>query len=427
MKSYEKLPRRGYTLRDAGNSLHSRPYFRRMSKDMNMTRSSRRFGTALSLALAVLLGACAQTPPRTEADSTPGEPPTTTAATVAPTQPGGTVKPGPGLARPGATLVETPVALRPDHPQTYTVAPGDTLWSIARRFLQNPWQWRQIWRENPQIRNPNRIYPGDVLKFSQDIDGKPRLEVGERADVPLIKLSPQVRTETLSQPIPPVPRDAIGSFLTRALVLSEGQWKGAPYIMADEDNQVVYVDRDRIYARGAIFDQPRYQVFRAGEELREPGSGRYLGTAGVYLGEAILDKDGDPATFTLTRTIGPVRAGDRLFELEPENELYNFDPHPVPPDTEGFILANLNDATQITQYSSVIINLGSQEGLEPGHVLAIYGQDRQIQDPVSGQTVTVPGERAGLLMVYKTHDLVSYGLVMQAERFIRLRDRVTTP
>ena len=383
---------------------------------MNITRSSRRPGIALSLATAVLLGACAQTPPQPESTSpAPGEPPPTSGSKAL-------------VAKPGAVAAPAPVALRPDHPQTYTVVPGDTLWSIAQRFLQNPWQWRDIWRQNPQIRNPNRIYPGDVLKFSHDVSGQPQLEVGERAEVPLLKLSPEVRVETLTQPIPPVPRDAVESFLTRALILSEAQWKGAPYIMADDDNQVVYTDRDRVYARGAQFDQPRYQVFRPGEELREPGSGRYLGTAGVYVGEALLDQDGDPATLTLARTVAPVRAGDRLFEFEPETELYSFEPHPVPPDTEGFILANLDsDVTQITQYSSVIINLGAQEGLEPGHVLAIYGKDRQIEDPVSGGTVKVPGERSGLLMVYKVHDLVSYGLVMQAERFIRLQDRVTTP
>ena len=83
--------------------------------------------------------------------------------------------------------------------------------------------------------------------------------------------------------------------------------------------------------------------------------------------------------------------------------------------------------TQITQYSSIVINLGAQEGLEPGHVLAIYGKDRTIDDPVSGGTVRLPGERSGLAMVYKVYDLVSYALVMQAERTIRLQDQVTTP
>ncbi|MCB1764760.1 MAG: LysM peptidoglycan-binding domain-containing protein [Candidatus Competibacteraceae bacterium] len=384
---------------------------------MNTTRSSKRLGAVLSLTAAVLFGACAQNPSESDvsepgsAASTSGEPPVLTEST-----------PGQPPAAPG------PVALRPDHPQTYTVVPGDTLWSIAGRFLQNPWQWREIWRQNPQIRNPNRIYPGNVLRFSYDASGQPQLEVAESEDVPLIKLSPQIRVEELSQPIPPVPRDAVESFLTRGLILSDAQWQGSPYIVADDDEQIVYADRDRVYARGAIFDQPRYQVFRPSEPLREPNSGRYLGTAGIYLGQAALEKDADPATLVLANTVAPVRAGDRLFPLETEAQLYSFEPHPVPPDTYGFILAKLDtDVTQITQYSSVIINLGAQEGLEPGHVLAIYSKERTVDDPVSGGTVRLPGERSGLIMVYKVHDLVSYALVMQAERAIRLQDQVTTP
>lgn len=383
---------------------------------MSTTRSLRHLGAALSLATVVLLGACAQPPSQPESSPTGGSPPPLSGAA------------GATRTDSSAMAVPTPVALQPDHPQTYTVAPGDTLWSIARRFLQNPWQWREIWRQNPQVRNPNRIYPGDLLKFSHDASGKPQLEVAEHQEVPLLKLSPQVRVETLTQPIPPVPRDAVESFLTHALVLSEGQWKGLPYIIADDDNQVVYAERDRVYARGSRFDQSRYQVFRPSAALIEPGSGRNLGTAGVYMGEAVLDKEGDPATLTLTRTVAPVHPGDRLSEIEAERELYSFEPHPVPPDTDGFIIAQLNpDVTQITQYSSVVINLGTQEGLEPGHVLAIYGKSREVEDPVSGGSVKLPGERSGLLMVYKAYDLVSYALVMQAERPIRLQDRVTTP
>ncbi len=391
-----------------------RPFFRRISKDMNTTHSPRRPGTALWPATAILLAACAQPPsPPESGNSVAGEPPLASPSAQA-------------VAGPNAAPAE--VSLRPDYPQSYTVVPGDTLWSIAGRFLKNPWQWREIWRQNPQLRNPNRIYPGDVLQFSRSADGKPQLTVAERQEVPLLKLAPEIRVETLTQPIPPVPRNAVESFLTRALILSDGEWNKSPYIVADENNRVVYADRDRVYARGAAFDQPRYQVFRPGAALREPGSDRYLGTAGIYIGEAILEKDDDPATFHLINTVAPVHVGDRLFEFAGGRELLSFEPHPVPPDTEGFIIAQLNpDVTQITQYSSVIINLGGQEGIEPGHVLAIYGKGREVEDPVRGGSVKLPGERAGLVMVYKVHDLVSYALVMQAERAIHLQDRVTTP
>ena len=317
---------------------------------MNTTRCVRRLQAALPLAAAVLLGACAQTPNRPDSAAVIGEPPSPT--TAAPGADGPGPAPAPSVA-PHSTapklgqvpMDQAPVVVRPDHPQSYTVAPGDTLWSIAGRFLQNPWQWRQIWRQNPQVRNPHRIYPGDVLRFSYDANGRPQLELSQGGEVPLIKLSPEIRVETISQPILPVPRAAVESFLTRALVLSEAEWKALPYLMADEDEQVVYVDRDRVYGRGATFDQPRYQVYQPGEPLREPGSGRSLGIAGVYQGEATLEKDGDPATFVLSRTVMPIHAGARLVEIEPEAELYNFEPHPVPPDTEGFILSTLDRDT----------------------------------------------------------------------------------
>lgn len=392
---------------------------------MNITRSSRHPRIVLSLATTVLLWACAQTPPPQPESSAapPGEPPRVAGPPAAGTAP-------PPLAGSSQAPDQAPaVALRPDHPQTYTVAPGDTLWSIARRFLQHPWQWREIWRQNPQIRNPNRIYPGDVLKFSYDANGKPQLEVAQNEEVPLLKVSPQVRTETLTQPIPPVPRDAIESFLTRAIILSDAQWQQAPYIVADDDSRLVYANGSRVYVRGATSDQSHYRVFRIGDELREPGSDRYLGTVGIYLGEAILEKDGDPATFTLTHNaVSPIKPGDRLIPFENEAELYNFDPHPVPPDTDGLIISQLNpDFIQITQYSSIIINLGDREGIQPGHVLAIYNKGREVINPVTGGTVRLPGERSGLVMVYKVHDLVSYAIVMEAERAIHLQDRVTTP
>ena len=173
----------------------------------------------------------------------------------------------------------------------------------------------------------DRIYPGDVLRFGYDASGNPQLEA-TRGDVPLIKLSPEVRVESLTQPIPPVPRDAIESFLTRGEILSQAEWRSKPYIVADDDEQTVYADRDRVYVRGTDFDQARYYVFRPGEELREPGSNRLLGVPGIYVGQAILERDEHPATFVLANTVAPVRAGDRLLPIESEPELYNFDPHP---------------------------------------------------------------------------------------------------
>src|SRR3982751_1566168 len=67
------------------------------------------------------------------------------------------------LSAPGFPAT-TAADLQPNAPDRYTVVPGDTLWGIATRFLRDPWRWPELWRMNQsQLRNPHRIYPGDVL------------------------------------------------------------------------------------------------------------------------------------------------------------------------------------------------------------------------------------------------------------------------
>jgi len=55
-------------------------------------------------------------------------------------------------------------------PEVYTVKRGDTLWDISDHYYENPWQWPKLWSYNPDIRNPNWIYPGDQLRLSRGGD-----------------------------------------------------------------------------------------------------------------------------------------------------------------------------------------------------------------------------------------------------------------
>lgn len=318
----------------------------------------------------------------------------------------------------------TAVTLRPDHPQTYTVVPGDTLWAIAGRFLEDPWLWPQIWRQNPAIRNPHLIYPGNVIELYYE-QGQPRLRLAGGPS--LIKLSPTVRFENLNQAIPAIPRNLIQPFLQRSMVSGQAEWSQAPYIIGAADPRLAFAAQDRIYVRGNNFDQRHYRVFRLGKEYRDPTTGESLGFDAIYVGAAVLERDGDPATVLITSSTRQALAGDRLFPADDDIEVYQFMPHAPPPVTQGQIIAAMDGVSLVGQHQTVVLNLGTRDGMKPGQVLGIFQAGRKIHDSQDESTVNLPPERTGLLMVYKVYDRVSYGLVTEATRNIRVLDRVGEP
>lgn len=376
--------------------------------------------TVLLALTAVLLGACAQRSPAPDpadraVNAGIGEPPLLSAR------------------------VAQPVQLRQGHPQRYVVQPGDTLWGIASRFLHSPWRWQEIWQQNPAIGNPHLIYPGDVLELYYEGDA-PRLRLtrataqeatttttaGER---PIVKLSPQIRVEPLSQPIPTVARDAIQAFTSKSRVVSSKVWEVQPYIIGAETDRIHYFNGDRIYVRGGDFlDRPVYQVFRPGETYTDPRTGATLGFQLQYLADAALeDANSDPTVLRLISTESGVRVGDRLFVPDNDDVVFQFLPRPAPADMEGQILATLTGGFLVGRNQSVVLNLGAVDGLEPGHVLVTTNEGQVVTDPVTGEPVLLPTERSGVLMVYEVFDQVSYGLVMEASRTIRLNDTARSP
>ena len=314
--------------------------------------------------------------------------------------------------------------LRSDHPERYTVVKGDTLWDISARFLNNPWYWPEIWHVNPQVANPHLIYPGDELALVY-IDGKPR--VTKVSSDRVVKLSPKVRSEPIDTPIPAIPLDAISSFLTDTRIVDVEALNGAPYVLEGEDGRIITGAGDRIYARG---EKPadNVGVFRRSKEFRDPETGEFLGleARSIARGEVIAENK-DVLTLRLKQSNEEVRIGDRLLVGEERRITTSFLPSSPDSDIEAQMISVDGGVSQIGQFDVVAINRGEREGLKPGNVMAVLKSGNLVRAPVTNETIELPSERAGLMMVFQTYEKMSYGLILQATRPLSVGDKVTNP
>jgi hypothetical protein len=326
--------------------------------------------------------------------------------------------------------------INPNHPDKYTVALGDTLWDISGKFLQHPWQWPQLWHNNPQIKDPHWIYPGDTLYFSY-VKGEPHLgfsPVGNVDNSAETILEPRIRESSLQQAIRVIPTDAISQFLSSPRVVTEDDLSDAPYVLQIAgDERLIAGAGDQIYVRSIL--QPTglgYTIYRKGLPYIDPDTNEVLGFEAAYIGDATLKVVGDPATLGITKASQQIRQGDRLMSRSGNGLALNYFPKPPEKLIEGYIIKMLGEGgiTQIGLHDIVVINKGTLNGLEAGHVLNIYRKGRIITDRLHApniEDVKLPDELAGVLMVFRPFERVSYALVMEAEGAIHLLDRVKTP
>lgn len=331
------------------------------------------------------------------------------------------------LAVAAATAAAEEVALNPDHPERYTVVEGDTLWDISARFLKDPWLWPKVWKRNEQIKNPHLIYPGDVVVLAIDENGKPGIKV-LRSERRTVKLSPTIYSSPIDDAVPTIPPDAILPYLTRPLVVDDGTLDVAGYVAIGLDDKLVLGKHSEFYARGlAGSKRDSYEIFRPGDDLYHPDTRELLGREAVYLGRARMIAPGETAKLVVSESKQEIIPGDRMLPSPDDVPLPYYQPHAPEADVRGRILSVLDGVQEFGPGAVVSISLGQREGMEEGHVLRIKRSAGTRRDPVTGKEFELPEESSGLLMVFRTFEKVSYGLIMTATRPINVLDVVQTP
>ena len=354
--------------------------------------------------------------------------------------------------------------MRGDHPDTYVVKRGDTLWDIAGKFLQKPWLWPEIWQANPQIRNPHLIYPGDVISLAYlnrvAVDEGPREE----------------------PPINAIPLSDVEAFLKNLSIVDSVE--GMPYVVGLEEDRLRGAEGQAIYAAGLDTARAgdRYAVVRPTQRYTRldrtnccdlfhsddldfrgrrdridfenawtnavtPDNGsELLGYELTQLTTATVSRglvDGvEVVTLVVDDAGREVRVGDRLVPVQAQPYDLQFFPH-APQQTLEYgrarILAVADAVKNGGRRDVVALSVGARDGIDNGTVFSSWRQGSNAVDRVKignsrseylvgdADRARLPDEFAGHIMVFRTFDKVSYGLVMDGIRPISVGHHLKHP
>lgn len=361
-------------------------------------------------------------------------------------------------------LAASSEGLRDNAPDSYTVQRGDTLWGISGRFLNEPWRWPEIWKMNQeQIRNPHLIYPGDIIVLDR---ASMQLRIS-RGDT--VRLSPKVRVEPLAaKAVPTIAPADIEPFLSKPLVVGANELDGAARIIATDEDRVALGAGDVAYVEGITKEQGAvWSIYRRGDALVDPDTDQILGYLAIYIGEARVSHFGEVSKIEITRSAQEVSTGDRLLPAAREVPVFSYVPRAPQKQIKGRIVSTYGSLVETGPRSIVALSKGSADGLEVGHVLAIYrnqpgaryalrtsplwgrsgpsgddGSRAYYSEQITPRDASLyperrkiteldlakfPSERYGLLMVFRTFDRASFALVMEASRQVSLNDVVANP
>ncbi|HZH06374.1 MAG TPA: LysM domain-containing protein [Lautropia sp.] len=329
------------------------------------------------------------------------------------------------------------IELAPGAPDKHVVVRGDTLWDISATFLKAPWRWPEVWQLNrEQIANPHLIYPGDIV-YLDNSGASPRLRLGRAlsrgteaggSGERVGRLEPVVRAEQLDKDaIPTISSAAIEAFINRPLVVDEKGLVESPRIVATQEGRVYLGQGDRAYVRGIKEDGvTEWQVYRPARPLVDPDTRKPLAYEALFLGSAQVVRKGDPATIRIVANAEEIGEGDRLVPAEAAQTV-NFAPRPPERDVSGKIISVYRGITQVGKNSVVALNVGSQHGLEVGHVLTVQLTGKLAKDRQANELVKLPNEPIGQLLVFRTFDTIAYGLIVNASQSISVGDSVVNP
>jgi len=339
-------------------------------------------------------------------------------------------------------------------PDTYTIRPGDTLWDLSGRFLNNPWYWPKVWSFNPEIDNPHWIEPGSVLRFYRATGDAPArveavagaaAEAGEEAAVEAPHEMDDFSRADMKAPLTAEEEDEVkvvgpnrigyvaprGTMVRRETFVTQREVDGSGVLSAAFSERMMLTSADRAYATFKTTAPTKvgetYLIYRTDRAIDHPVTGQRLGYQTKILGTAkVVAVDARSATVVVGAAYDPIERGDLLGPWT-EKLLRPVAARPNGRNVQGLIVAaQVEIVTQVGADQVVFVNRGKADGVEEGNTFNVVRSG----DPLGGDTRAVidtgrlPDETIGSLLVVDVKDSVSTALVTRSLNELMLGDRV---
>lgn len=373
---------------------------------------------------------------------------------------------------PDAAQVEAPPppaeAQAQPEARTYTVVKGDTLWGISRRFMNNPKKWPKLWERNPEIKDPDVIHPGDVVRIHPDgtvevisrKESAPIKKVKKRdepvifpkaekilerpEDLPVVGMEPEevvvlepeaeggaAKESQAAQEPPAKAEDAtarVYRVMERHGFISSKKLEETGVILSNKESKAYASAGDSVYIslKRAESASPgdRFSVFIVGQDVIHPETKKEMGNLIDILGSLVVTSVGETTEARIERVFKEVPIGSRLRTINGNSvkvEVTETDAR-----VAGVIVAGLEGKSNLSKGDAVYIDKGVKDGLGNGNVMRIFRRSKSVEDPFKKEKTTLPPIELGRLMVIEAGDDTSACVVTQSLGVIYIGDSVST-
>jgi len=319
----------------------------------------------------------------------------------------------------------------------YTIVRHDTLWDISKRFLKNPLKWPKIWKINPYIKNPDLIYPGNVVKILPDGS---LVIIGKKVDVdklPVVSIAPDGEKTQVLEPEPepkaPEPKAPVPTMASDAMqrtgFISKEELDASGAVVASKEKRIYMAEGDRIFlslkdAGGANVGD-RFTIFRIGPVVRHPVTNKKIGNLYDTLGYATVTGNDSVVEAKIDNSYKEIEAGDRLMPYaSPVKEI---EITKTEAEASGVIVSSLEGRENLGAGDIAYIDIGSSNGVKDGNVMRIFRKDKKVADPMNKRhKIQLPPIELGTLIVFKAGEKTSSCVVLNSVQTIVKGDLVST-